>query len=247
VETEKWLREQLKIAYPDFGIIGEEGNSHNTNARYVWVIDPIDGTRTFIHGVPLYTTLIALLDTHTWTPLIGCAYCPPTEELIYAYEGGGTHFLYQSFFYQSPHQHKKMQTNISSTPATRVTCNANIRTLDASLILSYDWVRGIDKHECILTVMKHASMTRTWADGYAYLLLASSRAQAVIDVNMHLWDIIPVYPIVKEAGGIISTPQGDALNIEALYHRSIHSKDATVDVLSAANKDIHREILQYFS
>ncbi len=240
-QTERFLRAALQRDYPDFGIIGEEDGAQQQHARYVWIIDPIDGTRTFIHGVPLYTTLVGLLDTHLWTPLLGCIYAPATEELVYAYAGGGAHFLHISK--QEAQRFDKDTHEKSRT----VQCDATTTKLETSLLLSYDWMRAIEKHPQTLSLMKSARITRTWADGYAYLLLSSARAQGVFDVSMNLWDIIPVCAVAQEAGAVISTVEGTTLAeaLPRLYDQYRNSQSARIDLISCANKALHQQVLQH--
>lgn len=194
-QTELWLRNALEQHFPDFGIIGEEfgassGNG-NTQSKYTWIIDPIDGTRAFITGVPLYTTLLGLIDTETRMPLAGIIYAPVTKELVYAGIGMGAWFN---------HNPTKVRTVASLQEATAV---------------SYDWQRVYQRNPQLLEVLNEAEIVRSWGDGYGYLLLATGRADIVIDPNMHQWDFLPIYPIIKEAGGCIESWDKNTVNMKS--------------------------------
>ena len=214
-QTELWLRKELERHFPDFGIIGEEfganaranidansGTNIDTNidtnsgirkahSKYTWIIDPIDGTRAFITGVPLYTTLLGLIDTETHQPLAGIIYAPVTKELVYAGIGTG------AWFNHSP---------------TKV---RNIASFQEATEVSYDWQKVYKKSPQLLEVFDDAETVRSWGDGYGYILLATGRADIVIDPNMHQWDFLPIYPIIKEAGGYIESWEHNTVNMKS--------------------------------
>lgn len=189
--TEIWLRNALEQHFPDFGIIGEEFGVRNIPSKYTWIIDPIDGTRSFITGVPLYTTLLGLIDTETHTPLAGIIYAPVTKELVYAGIGKGAWY--------------------NHTP-TKVRA---ISSLQEATAVSYDWQKVYKQSPQLLGVFDDAETVRSWGDGYGYLLLATGRVDIVIDPHMHQWDFLPIYPIIKEAGGCIESWEQKSVNMKS--------------------------------
>ena len=208
--TELWLRDTLSNLFPDFGIIGEEfGESTNhSNSEYSWVIDPIDGTRAFISGVPLYTTLLGLIHTQTRIPIAGFIYAPITKELIYAADNLGVYYTYQG--------------------TTRKVSIDHCTHIAHATVLSYDWQKVYSKSLSLYEMNNHSAIVRTWADGYAYLMLASGRAHAIIDTDMHIWDIMPVYPILKESGAQIS----------AWGNKSIDWNSDNIDIIATTSPEL---------
>lgn len=263
--AEHFLRREIIRAYPDFGIIGEEFDSHNEAARFSWIIDPIDGTKSFIHGVPLYTTLLGLMDTKSGEPLLGCVYAPATGELACARKGGGVQFeLQPTRFDVGPDVDSNVvgdfsraappSTNTKKSPPKKMQKNPKKilpkklpqklpKKLSESLLLSYDWAAACRAHPRAQNLMQGARMCRTWADGYAYLMLSSSRAQAVVDARMHLWDIVPVYAVAREAGAVITDFEGKKLDMAHLYAQTQKDKNAGINMLTAADAKLSREIL----
>ncbi len=228
--TETFLRKKLMHHFPDFGIIGEEYDSYNIEARYKWIIDPIDGTQSFIKGVALYTVLLGLYDSVRNIPILGCIYCPPSGECVYATINEGAFF-----------------TNLlnNTTSLTSLHCNTTINKLTDALVLSYDFVAAMKVTPSMHTIMLEARLTRTWADGYAYLLLACSRAHAIIDAKMHIWDIVPIYPIMKECGAFVHTFKGNQVEWEPLLSAKNHSiKNASINVICTSSKELTSEILE---
>lgn len=178
--TELWMRKELKNLFPNYGIMGEEFGDDTKGTEFSWIIDPIDGTKSFITGVPLYTTLLALVHTESKTPIAGFIYAPVTKELIYAGTGLGTWY-----------NGNKTQVNPCHDIAN-------------ATLLSYDWCSMFKQAPALYELCLKARMVRTWADGFAYILLASGKAHGIVD-TVHLWDILPVYPIIIESGGYVSS------------------------------------------
>ncbi len=181
--AEEFLRREILRVFPEHGIIGEEYGKERENAEYVWILDPIDGTRSFIHGVPLFTTLIALL--HRGTPILGAIHQPTTHALCI---GDGT------------------QTTLNGT---RVKVRKTTTIQEASLLttsvqeIGAHWPRnGFD------SLTQQCKLLRTWGDGYGYLAVACGYADIMIDPIMNPWDLLPLIPIIEGAGGTITTWDG---------------------------------------
>ncbi len=184
LEIESRLRELILKNFPDHGIIGEEHGSENTDAEFVWVLDPIDGTKSFITGVPLFTTLIAL--QHKGQPECGAIYQPILDELVWGNNR-------ECFFNGKP---------------TRM---RNAASLSETTLLITD-AQHISQHHPkanFQALAAEAKFWRTWADGYGYTLLATGYADVMLDPVMNPWDIMAAVPVIRGAGGTITDFAGN--------------------------------------
>ena len=204
-ETETLISQAIQRRYPNHGIIGEEHGTVASDSPFQWVIDPIDGTKSFIRGIPLYTVLIALL--YNGEPCVGVIHNPPLEETVYAATGSGCFF-------------------------NGVKCSVS----DASG-LANSWVLITDPADLCRRnpdfgqrLLSKAGFCRTWADGYGYLLVATGRADAMIDPIVAVWDVAPLKVVITEAGGAFTDFSG---KIKALGESAI-----------ASNGVLHPEILE---
>jgi len=183
--AEELLRAMIKKRHPAHGIIGEEFGSERADAEFVWVLDPIDGTKSFITGVPLWGTLIALL--HGGQPVLGCVHQPVLGQLLI---GDG----------------KSTQLN-----GRAVHCRPT-RQIEKATLLTSDPLNPA-KHQngaAFDALARRAKLVRTWGDCYGYLLVASGWADAMLDPIMNPWDIAALVPILRGAGGVISDWRGGA-------------------------------------
>jgi histidinol-phosphatase len=173
--AERLLRERIARYYPDDGIIGEEyGQSAGRSGR-TWIIDPIDGTKSFIHGVPIYGCLLALAESDR--ALIGVAHFPALSETVYAVRGLGC-------FWNGRRAHVSTESNLA----------------DATLLLSE--VKGYGRNQqAVEALVAGTRIQRTWGDSYGYMLVATGRADVMMDPAMHIWDNGPFDVILPEAGG----------------------------------------------
>ena len=178
--AEAFLREALAERFPDDAVIGEEFPEERGTSGRTWVIDPIDGTRSFVRGVPLYTTLLAVIDQHG--PSIGVAAVPPLDEAVWAGRGLGCY-------------HNGRRCHVS---------------LQAELSRSYLSASGFEwwPDGAFNRVSQTGARMRTWGDGYGYVLVATGRVEAMIDPGLNLWDIAPMLVIISEAGGQITQWNG---------------------------------------
>jgi myo-inositol-1(or 4)-monophosphatase len=180
---EELLRRMISARYPDHGILGEELGAHNADAEFVWVLDPIDGTRSFASGCPLFGTLIALMKMNQ--PVLGAIHQPVLRQLLI---GDGKH------------------TTLNERP---VRCRRTTRIEDATF-LSTD-LHSPAKYQngvAFDRVLKQARLARTWGDCYGYLLVAGGWADAMCDPIMNPWDIAALVPVIRGAGGVITDWQG---------------------------------------
>ena len=181
-EAERLMREMINKAYPLHGIIGEEYGTERADAEICWVLDPIDGTKSFLSRVPLYTILIGL--RYQGEPLLGLIDQPVLNERMI---GDG----------------KVTKLN------GRVVRVAEVALRDAVVVGSdFDGIRKYQPQAKWNQLADAVTHTRTWGDGYGYLLVASGRAHVVADPIMNPWDIIPVIPILKGAGAVVTDWQG---------------------------------------
>ena len=197
--SELLMRSRIHERFPDHGIIGEEFPPVDpTPGHPTWVLDPIDGTRAFVAGVPLYTVLVAVVEDNT--PRIGVIHNPATKETVSATLGEGCYF-----------NANRLRAHNGSSPTAAPADSPGPRmSAGAPTVCCTDYGELSRRYPQLLAHIAEAGYTaRTWADAYGYLLLVTGRIQAMIDPIMNSWDIAPLYPIVEEAGGIISSLRGD--------------------------------------
>lgn len=175
-ETERFLRAAILEKFPDHGVLGEEYGETNPGARWRWILDPIDGTQAFIHGVPLYTTLIGL--ECSGESALGVIHCPPLGETVAAATGYGC--------------------TLNGEPC-RV---SQVGEMSQARLNVTDYADLTRRHPAFAAaLLGKVKMARGWADAYSYLLVATGRAEIAIDPVMALWDNAPLKAILEEAGG----------------------------------------------
>lgn len=181
-EAEAFLVEQIAAAHPEDAILGEEHGERAGTSGYRWVLDPIDGTKSFVHGVPLYGTLVAV--EHEGVPVAGVIEMPALDERIYAETGGGAWHV----------------TGESEPVAARVSSTASLS--DALICMTaIDYFTMVDRTRDYEALAESAGFSRGWSDCYAHLLVATGRADAVVEPIVSRWDVAPMLPIITEAGG----------------------------------------------
>jgi len=184
-ESEAYLRAAITARYPGHAILGEEeGLSGGADAEYRWVLDPIDGTKSFVRGVPLYGVMVALL--RGGEPLVGAVNMPALGEIVYAGQGLGCWW-------------NGRQCRVSRVGALRD--SLAVATVAA----------GYEQHGkggAFARILAASGMFRTWADCYGYLLVATGRAELALDPVMNIWDAAAIVPILQEAGGTYTDWQG---------------------------------------
>jgi histidinol-phosphatase len=190
--SETLLRELISAQFPEDAILGEEFGEKPGTSAYRWILDPIDGTKSFISGIPLYTTLVAVMKDDQ--PLIGVIYAPATEEIVYSAVGGPTWFAVGDG--------QPVESRVSSTDdlaeATFVTTEVSKFDRQGSQV-----IRGVYNH-----LERHSRLTRTWGDAYGFLLVATGRADVMVDLFISLWDAAALKPVIEGAGGHYSDWQG---------------------------------------
>ena len=209
--AELLLRERISERFSNDAILGEEFPEKEGNSGFRWILDPIDGTKSFIHGVPIYSTLVGV--EYNGEPVIGVIRLPALGESVWAMRGGGA-------WHESPRFQSPQRAQVSKCQELR----------DGLFLTSS--VTAFDKmgRECAFRdIAQKMLLTRTWGDAYGYYLVATGRAEVMIDPIMSLWDAGPLLTIITEAGGQFSDWQGTA---------TIYGKEAV-----ATNGILHEEIV----
>lgn len=182
--AEQAARAWIENYFPSDGILGEEFGIARPEARRRWVLDPIDGTKTFVRGVPLWGTLVGLCEDED--VLAGAAYFPALGEMLAAAHGAGSWW---------------------NGSRCRVSSLANLR--DATVLTTDERFAGNSDHLAgWRNLTGKAAVSRTWGDCYGYLLVATGRAEAMVDGIVSPWDAAALMPIVEEAGGVFTDWKG---------------------------------------
>lgn len=189
-EAETLMRRMITEAYPDHGVVGEEHGSERAGAKFVWVLDPIDGTKSFVTGKPLFGTLIALM--REGRPVLGIIDAPALGERWIGAEGRSTTF--------------------NARPVRARSCAA---LADAWLYAtSPQMFRGNDIH-AFARLTERCRTTVYGADCYAYGLLASGTVDLICEASMQPYDFCALVPVVEGAGGIVTDWDGAPLGLKS--------------------------------
>ncbi|HEX6558432.1 MAG TPA: histidinol-phosphatase [Longimicrobiales bacterium] len=184
--AEQIARELITTKCPHDGIIGEEYGVVREEASRRWILDPIDGTRTFVRGVPLFGSLLALEEDGE--SVIGVMYFPALEETIYAARGEGC-------WWNGRRALVSDEVNMDG---------ALVLTTDVEMIEKQGFSAGWNR------VRSRVGLVRTWGDCYGHALVATGRAEAMLDPVMSVWDAAALQPIIEEAGGVFTDWHGTA-------------------------------------
>lgn len=181
-QAEQLLRKRISEVFPNDGVLGEEFGEQAGSSGYRWILDPIDGTKSFITGVPLYSTLIGL--EFNGDAVLGVVEIPALNERVWAARGLGA-------------WHGVGDSTVNEARVSKVS------SLAASVFLTSDGktFAKVGRPEVFDAFQSRARIARTWGDGYGYLLVATGRADVMIDPAMNAWDAAPLLPIFQEAGG----------------------------------------------
>ncbi|MCA9193211.1 MAG: histidinol-phosphatase [Planctomycetales bacterium] len=189
-EAEKAIRSELERRYPKDSILGEEFGVQAGTSEYQWIIDPIDGTKSFISGVPLYSTLIGIVRDREC--LGGVILIPALNEIVLAARGTGAWH--------------------ASGDEVLTKCAVSQRKL-ADGLFAFTQVDSFAKRgagEGYHQLEAAAYVTRSWGDGYGYMLVATGRAELMVDPIANPWDLAAVQPIIEEAGGRFTSWTGES-------------------------------------
>jgi len=196
------MRRLIEAAFPDHGIIGEEFGAARVDAEYVWVLDPIDGTKSFICGLPLWGTLIGL--EHCGRPCYGLMHQPFTRE---RFSGDG-----EAAFWRGPARRRHSESNWKAQPAVEERRKLQTRPCaslaEATLMTTSPKLIDESLRDAFFRVEAQTRLSRYGGDCYAYCALAAGHVDLVIETNLNPYDIVALIPIVEGAGGIVTTWDG---------------------------------------
>jgi histidinol-phosphatase len=190
--AEAILRRELLGPFPRDAFLGEETGATPGDSGYEWVVDPIDGTKSFIRGVPLYATLVGC--RRQGRGVVGVIAIPALDELVWAATGGG------AWHARGGGRPTPARTSTRTRLADALVCTSDFVSFDRHAGGAGGAARGRLEQAC--------RIARTWGDGYGYLLVATGRAEVMIDPLLNPWDAAAVETVVTEAGGRFSDWQG---------------------------------------
>lgn len=184
--AEETLRERIHAHFPEHGILGEEFGESPGRSPYRWILDPLDGTRSFIQGVPLYGVLLGL--EYAGRAVLGVAHFPALDETVYAAKEEGCYW------------------NGRRAAVSAVDCLQEAVVLATDVASLYAEGRG----QVFERLQAQTGLQRTWGDCYGHMLVATGRAEIMLDAIMNIWDCAALQPIVEEAGGTFTDWTGTA-------------------------------------
>ena len=191
-ETEELIRERLTERFPEHGIFGEEFGTVGSDSRYLWIVDPIDGTKSFISGMPLFSTLIALYDQQQQQSLLGVLTFPGLDEQYSAAAGQGAF-----------RETRKLKVAVG-------------KKLEKAIVYVNEGDRILAADAGVLERLGSAcALMRFSYDAYSYGLLAEGHVDAVIDYGLKPYDYMPAVTLVHEAGGVMSDWLGQPLSMDS--------------------------------
>ena len=207
-KAEEVMRELITKHFPDHGIVGEEFGETNKDAEFTWILDPIDGTKSFICGAYSFGTLIGLL--RNGQPILGVYNHPILNDFLTG---------------------DNLETRINGEKTFIRSCselsNAVLLTTDHLNIEKYQDIEKFEK------LIKKVNLYRNWGDCYGYYLLSTGYADIMIDPIMSPWDLLPLIPIIKGAGGVITDYQGnDPVKGKSAVASSPHIHSDIISILN---------------
>jgi histidinol phosphatase-like enzyme (inositol monophosphatase family) len=212
--AEAAMRRLIQETFPHHGIIGEEFGSVRSDAEYVWVLDPIDGTKSFIAGMPIWGSLIGLL--HNGSPTYGMMVQPFTRERFIG-DGGGA-------LWRGPGLHHKLTERKLTT---RICDGIGTATLMTTCPLFFSEAKLISFRR----VEAKMRLSRYGGDCYAFAMLAAGHVDCVIEADLQTYDIAPLIPIIEGAGGIVTDWDGA-------------SPTRGGDIVACGDARMHEEVLR---
>jgi histidinol phosphatase-like enzyme (inositol monophosphatase family) len=208
-EAERFLRAEIERTYPADAILGEEeGERAGTSGRR-WILDPVDGTYSFVHGVPFYGVLVGLEIGDE--PVVGVVNIPALGELVKAARGQGCYW----------------NGELARVSTTDTLGDALLLSTDFGICARYGLGAAADE------LQRRFGARRTWGDCYGHVLVATGRAECMLDPVMNVWDCAPLLPILEEAGGTFTDWSG---------RRTIRGGNAV-----ATNGAVYEEVAQIIS
>jgi histidinol phosphatase-like enzyme (inositol monophosphatase family) len=197
-EAEEVVRQRVKAAYPHHAILGEEAGETQGDADYKWIVDPIDGTKAFVAGVPLYSTLVGV--EVKGKASVGVIYLPALGEMVSA------------------------ATGLGCTWNGRPCHVSNVCRLEDSLLVASSLIRTLENKPVFQKLIDRTRLQRTWGDAFGYALVATGRAEIMVDAGVSPWDAAPLLPIITEAGGRYTDWQG----VPTIYGKDTFATNAAL-------------------
>ena len=206
-QAEQVIRQRITERFPDHGVYGEEFGLHLGNGL-TWVIDPIDGTRAFMSGMLHWGVLLALFDGEN--PIVGVLYQPYTDELFFG-DGFSAGLLRGG-------QESPLTTSATSDLAQTILCTTGTEWLDANAVSRYQ------------NLASHVQLKRIGGDCYLFALVAMGQMHIGLDGSLNPYDIQALIPIIRGAGGVITTWDGGNPSMGG-------------HVVASANPELHQQVL----
>lgn len=212
--AETAMRRLIMRDFPSHGIVGEEFGEHAADAEYVWVLDPIDGTKSFISGFPTWGTLIGL--THKGAPCYGMMHQPFTRE---AFFGDGAAAGWRGPGRNGEQAERKLMARKCASLA------------EATLYTTHPTLLAEGTLEAFRSVEDKVRLSRYGGDCYMYCMLASGHIDLVIESGLNAYDIVALIPIIEGAGGVVTTWDGNPAA-------------AGGSILAAGDRRVHEEAMK---
>ena len=181
-EAEQLIRQRITGAFPEDAILGEEFGEQAGTSGWRWILDPVDGTKSFIHGVPLFGTLIGI--EREGRAEIGVCRMPALDEMAYAGTGLGC------WWQQGGEEPKRARVSEVSQFSEALFCYT-----------SQGYFSSLGEIAVLEALQSGCRISRGWGDCYGHLLVATGRAEAIVEPGLHPWDAAALIPMVREAGG----------------------------------------------
>lgn len=197
-EAEQFLRAEISRQFPRDAIIGEEFGESPGDSGFRWILDPIDGTKSFVFGVPLYGTMVAV--EYQGHAVVGVVNIPALGECVYASQGQGCWYV------QAGKERQIARVSTTSQLSDGLFVTSQVDTFARR-----------QAEQAYRQLEQAAFVSRTWGDCYGYLLVATGRAEVMVDPMLNVWDAAAVQPILEEAGGSFTDWRGN---------RTIHAGEA---------------------
>jgi histidinol phosphatase-like enzyme (inositol monophosphatase family) len=189
-ETEEHIRRAVLERFPSHGIYGEEFGRENVEREFTWIIDPIDGTRSFICGVPLFGMLVGVL--HDGVPEAGVIRMPALKECYAGCRGAG-----------------------ATRDGSPIACRGTTSLAEARIFINEANIMVERQPERLARLLQVGHIRRFFNDCYPFALLASGRIDAVVDIDLKPYDFLPVVPVVEAAGGVVTDWRGQPLGLHS--------------------------------
>ncbi len=202
-EAETLLRSRIEARFPGHGIIGEEFGAKGTGEEFIWVIDPIDGTKSFVHGVPLFGILIGLL--YRKRPIVGVIHQPILNRLA-----------------SGDNRQTRINGELAKVRNERPLREATLLLTDPGDPLL------LDRGPSFQHLIREAGVVRSWGDCFGYLQLVSGLADVMLDPVLSPWDLLPLLPVLRGAGAVVTDCRGgppeEGTSLVASASRSLHEE-----------------------